>query len=301
MILIDFNQIIISLSIRELNNTLREEPDDIVEYSAVMNLFLEYVLSVKKKYSKKYGNIVICCDNKHFWRKDVFPYYKHSRKKDRETSKFDWNFVFDGMSSIKRDLIDYFPYRVLEVDKTEADDIIAILTKEYYHLEKILILSSDKDFKQLQIYDGVFQYSQSAGKFLVTENPLKFLREHIIRGDRSDGIPNILSDDDVFATGKRQISLRKKSIIDMMDISKNPSEFCNEDMIRRYDRNKQLIDFSCIPDEIVNNILDLFVKSPNGNNRTMMEYFQSRRMMMFFMQLDNFKEDINETYTRSIF
>jgi len=297
MILLDFNQIIISLSINEE----KKNTDESIRDMSVMNSFITYILSIKKRYSDKYGNVVICCDSKNFWRKEVFPYYKHSRKKDRENSNIDWKVIFDTIRTVKKDLVDWFPYRLLELDTVEADDIIAILTKEYHDRENILILSSDKDFKQLQIYKGVSQYSYNTGKFIKTTDPKKYLREHILRGDRSDGIPNVLSPDDVFLSDYRQTPLRKNKLIEWLDLSKNPYELLDDDLVDAYKRNEKLIDFNFIPEVISESILNDFVKMPGGNNNTMMEYFTKNKMIMLYSEMNNLKEDVNETYTRSVF
>ena len=91
----------------------------------------------------------------------------------------------------------------MDVEGAEADDIIGTLVPRHIMSENILIISSDGDFPQLQMYNGrssftVKQYNPSQKKFIISENPLQELKEKIIRGDKGDGIPNVLSSSDCF-------------------------------------------------------------------------------------------------------
>ena len=138
MILVDLNQVVISNLMTQINN-YKETVDD----NLIRHMILNSILSIKKKFSSEYGNIVLCCDNKNFWRKDLYPHYKASRKKTREESGHDWNLIFNTISDVKRDLRENFPYKILEVEKAEADDIIGVLVAEYSKYGKTLIISSD--------------------------------------------------------------------------------------------------------------------------------------------------------------
>ena len=204
MILLDLNQVMIA------NIMMQPGAVNNIEENLIRHMVLNSIRMYNVKFKDEYGEMVICADDRKYWRRDVFPYYKASRKKDREASPFDWNLIFETLNKIRDELRDTFPYRVLQVDKTEADDIIGTLCHKHgvqlmnETTEKILILSSDKDFMQLQKFANVEQFSPAAKKFLKTNEPEKFLREHIIKGDRDDGIPNILSSDDTFVTDKRQ-------------------------------------------------------------------------------------------------
>ena len=73
-----------------------------------------------------------------------------------------------------------------------------------------MVLSGDKDFIQLQKYPFVSQYNPIQKKFMSGIDPKQYILEHVIKGDRSDGIPNFLSDDDTFVKNKRQRPLSKK-------------------------------------------------------------------------------------------
>ena len=89
-------------------------------------------------------------------------------------------------------------------------------------------------------------------KMLNGIDPNEYLKEHIIRGDKGDGIPNILSDDDCIVNGVRQKPISKKKVANW--IVQDPSEF-NDDMKRGWLRNKILIDFDLIPKDISDAIL----------------------------------------------
>ena len=118
------------------------------------NLFRHMVLNTiranKVKFGITFGEFVIACDDKKLWRRDFFPYYKANRKKAREESDVDWPAIFNTLNKIKLELKEYFPYRVIQIEGAEADDIIGTIVHNYD--DRILILSGDKDFRQLQRY-----------------------------------------------------------------------------------------------------------------------------------------------------
>ena len=145
---------------------------------------------------------------------------------------------------------EYFPYKVIHIDKAEADDIIAVLAKNLID-EKVLILSGDKDFMQLQKFDNVKQYSPVQKKFLRVKNPKEFLFEHIARGDVGDGIPNCLSKDSTFVTGERQTPVTKKRLEEWMQAGK----VNYKDGEVGFDRNRRLIDLDYIPEDLRNEII----------------------------------------------
>lgn len=294
MILIDLNQVVISNLMVQINKLSKHEE---LEEGLIKHMILNSILSIKKRFGGDYGNIVICCDNKNFWRKDVFPYYKGNRKKVREDSGYDWNLIFNTITQTKTDLREYFPYKIIEVERTEADDIIGTLVKQFSTKEKMLIVSSDKDFKQLQRYPNVTQYSPILKKFLTTDNPYKYIREHIIRGDRGDGIPNVLSDDDVFVNEKRQKPLSKKKLEDWLDTNRSPEDFCDANMLEKYRRNEQLVDLTFVPTGIQEEILDQFSQDPEGNMTKVFNYFIENKMVLMMDEISNFKEDKYETFS----
>jgi 5'-3' exonuclease len=256
-----------------------------IEEDLVRHMVLNSLRIHKMKFSDEYGEMVIACDDKNYWRKRVYPYYKANRKKDREASELDWNAIFESLNKIREELKEYFPYKVIQVEHAEADDIIATLVKEYHAKEKILILSGDKDFSQLQKYPNVKQYSPITKKLIVCTNPELFLKEHIMRGDSGDGIPNFLSADDVFIMGGRQTPITTKKISSW--ILQQPDQFCNETMLRNFKRNQQLIDLECVPDEIRTQALEQYT-TQNKDRSKLFNYFITHRLKNLMENLSDF-------------
>lgn len=286
MILVDLNQVLIS--------NLMMQPDVLksLDENLIRHMVINTLRSFNVKFSQTYGEMIICADDKKYWRKDMFPYYKASRKKAREESAFDWNAIFDILNRIRDELKQNLPYKVVQVDKTEADDIIATFCNKHGVLlksastEKILILSSDKDFMQLQKFVNVEQYSPMAKKFLRADDPEKFLKEHIIRGDRGDGIPNILSNDDTFVSDSRQKPVTEKKLNSWLE--QDFESFCDSTMLRNVKRNEMLIDLSKVPEEYQEKILSAYDTAPKNGRDKLMNYFIKNRMKQLIQHLQEF-------------
>ena len=270
MIIIDMNQIMIS-------NLMAQLKYDKLNENLVRHMVLSSLKSYEQKYGEKYGEMVLAYDSKQYWRKTYFPYYKQNRKKDREKSQHDWSAIFDVLNKIRDEIREYFPYKVVEVLGAEADDVISTLCKNKGPKELILILSGDKDFIQLHKYPGVYQYNPITKKSLGFDNPHAFIREHIIKGDKSDGIPNFLSPDDCFVKGERQRPISQKNLSKWVDME--PSKFCaNETQLANYHRNRMLIDFDYVPEEIEQKILDEFNSLNTDGKQVPLEYFQQHQL-----------------------
>ena len=241
------------------------------------------------KHREKYGKMVIACDS-HSWRKEYYPQYKANRKKGRDTSDVDWNSVFDTFSKVKKELKENFPYYVLNIDNAEADDIIASVVfhvaSEPKNYEKVLILSSDKDFIQLQKYNFVSQYSPMQKKFINGVDPTTYIKEHILKGDRGDGVPNFLSPDNTFVDELRQRPLSKRKLEAWIDLE--PSDYCNEEMMRNYQRNRTLIDLSYIPDDIKEKCTETFLDAPEGNRKHLLNYFIKKKLKSLMENIGDF-------------
>ena len=276
MILVDMNQVCISNLMVSLSTS------QTISEGLVRHMVLNSLRYYRSKFSKEYGELVLCYDSKHYWRRKEFPYYKGTRKKDREKSSLDWNEIFEVLNRIRDEIKENLPYKVIEVDGAEADDVIATLVKDQAYrnirlqnnmqpAQKVLIMSGDKDFQQLQRYKFVSQYNPIQKKFVQCEDPKKYLLEHIIKGDRGDGIPNYLSDDDTFVTGKRQRPLSKVKLERWLDMS--PEQFCDDVTTQNYERNRKLIDFECIPDEVNSDIINTFETTEPPGRGQMYVYF----------------------------
>tara|TARA_R110000824_G_scaffold113902_2_gene263960 strand:- start:1003 stop:1836 length:834 start_codon:yes stop_codon:yes gene_type:complete len=277
MILIDNNQLVVA-SLFQASKSDGGVTEDLVRHM-LLNMYRMY----RTKFHNKYGEIVICNDGRNYWRNDVFSYYKANRKKQRKTSSIDWDGFYKIMDVIKNEVINHLPYKNIQVNDAEADDIIAIISKHNHINEKILIVSSDKDFQQLQRYSNVYQYSPIKKNFLICEDPENFLLEHIIKGDSSDGVPNILSDDDVFVQeDKRQKPCGKKKI---SSVKSELSEWTGTD---NWNRNQLLIDMNMIPEGVERTILEEYKKEPLGNRRNILNYFIQNKLKILMECIDEF-------------
>ena len=284
MILVDMNQVTLSNLMVQLGGSKNVEPD------FVRHMVLNSLRSYRSKFEGEFGELVLCYDNKTNWRREYFPNYKHSRRKGRKESKLDWNNIFDTLHMIKSELTEFFPYKVLEVENAEADDIIASVVfhvaSEPKNYEKVLILSSDKDFIQLQRYNFVSQYSPMQKKFVNGIDPTTYIKEHILKGDRGDGVPNFLSPDNTFVDELRQRPMSKRKIEAWIDLE--PSDYCNEEMMRNYQRNRTLIDLSYIPDDIKEKCTETFLDAPEGNRKHLLNYFIKKKLKSLMENIGDF-------------
>ena len=284
MILVDMNQVTLSNLMVQIGNRNEVEPD------LVRHMVLNSLRSYRSKFSDEFGELVLCYDNKTNWRRDIFPNYKHTRRKDRKSSKLDWNAIFDTLHLIRDELTEYFPYKVLEVENAEADDIIASVVfhvaKEPKNYEKVLILSSDKDFIQLQKYNFVSQYSPIQKQFVNGKCPESYIKEHILKGDRSDGVPNFLSPDNTFVDELRQRPISKRKLETWIELQ--PEDFCDENMLRNYQRNRTLIDLSYIPDNIREACIDTFLNTKIGSRKDLLNYFIRNKLKSLMENIGDF-------------
>ena len=259
MILLDFSNIIVG-SIMIAHKTSYEEK---ITEDFIRHLVLNSIRNYRVKYRQKYGEIVICTDCRASWRKEAFPQYKAHRKIKREKqetqSGMDWSALFKTINDIINEIDEHFPYKVISVPHAEGDDVIAVLAKNIQ--ENSIIISSDKDFSQLHKYKHIKQYSPIQKKMLSTSNPYKYLKEHIIRGDKGDGVPNILSADDCIVNGERQKPITKKKLAVWME-----QDMTNGNGLSvNWKRNQTLIDFDYIPENISSGILDSYNKEKPEN------------------------------------
>jgi len=287
MIIVDINQIMISNLMVQINGRQAVELSE----DLVRHMVLNSLRGHNKKFRKEYGDMVIACDSKNVWRREYFPNYKAGRKANREKSEHDWDYIFNLLHNIKDEIRNFLPYKVIEIETAEADDIIATLIKRIQkqvgpnHQKKVLILSGDKDFIQLH-NNNVRQYNPVLSKFVGKgENPSIYIKEHILKGDRSDGVPNILSDDNVFIDGRRQRPLSKKKINDW--VNQVFMTFTEEEQ-KNYDRNRKLIDLSCIPPELEAKINNEFNDVKVASRDKILGYFINKRLKTLIEVIDEF-------------
>lgn len=274
MIIVDLNQVMLSNLLMQLGNHTNAQ----IEENMVRHMILNSLRSYRVKFGNDYGEMIIACDNTNYWRKQIFPYYKANRKKNQEKSDMDWKAIFECMNKIRSELKEFFPYRVIDIESAEADDIIGTLVKNFGNEvggEPILILSGDKDFIQLQVYGNVKQYDPTRKKWVSHNNPEEFLKEHIMKGDSGDGVPNILSSDNIFVVGERQRPLTAKKIEKYMKMTPNEMEAV---IAKNYFRNAQLIDLSYIPDTIKEKVMESFKNQANKDRSKLMNYFVANKL-----------------------
>ena len=301
MILVDYSQVALAAILtfqRELKGTESEVKN------LIRHVTLSTLKSYKKKHAKEYGELVICCDGRKYWRREVFEHYKANRKKMRDNSDLDWHLIFDTLNEMRQEIADHFPWRVVHVDRAEADDIIAVMTEwaqeNDLHAEglveepqKILILSSDKDFKQLQLAPfssgNVRQWSPMQRKFINASKQeiINFTVEHIVKGDTGDGIPNILSKDDVFVAGNRQTPVSSKRLTEFME---RGIDACRNDEERRnWARNAKLVAFDNIPEDVKQSIVKTYLSNkPKGDKMTVMNYLMEHRCRLLLDEIEEF-------------
>jgi len=286
MILVDMSQIMMAnimmqMHIAKLQNMSKQkEPEE----KMVRHMILNSLRMYRSRFISEFGELVLCYDSRHYWRRDYFPEYKHSRRKSREASSQNWDAIFSCLNTIKDEIKTIMPYKSVEVYGAEADDIIGTLCSEY--AEEIMILSGDKDFIQLQKFPNVKQYSPITKKMINGEDPVKYAKEHVFRGDTSDGVPNVLSPDNTFVDGLRQKPMTKKKISSWIDHDFNDVA-PNDEVKRNYQRNLKLIDLTYVPEELSSEILETYRSSPSGDRSQLLNYFIQKR-------LTNLTESIGE-------
>ena len=282
MIIVDLNQVMISNIMMQLGNHTNAQ----IEENMVRHMVLNSLRSYRQKFFEEYGEMVIACDNTNYWRKQYFPYYKANRKKNRENSELNWKGIFECLNKIRQELKDYFPYRVIDIESAEADDIIATMVE--YCDEGVLILSGDKDFIQLQANNrGIVQYDPVRKKWVTHDNPKRYLEEHILKGDSGDGIPNVLSPDNCFVIGQRQKPLSQKKI-DKYVFDIEATEKIDDLIIRNYYRNKQLIDLNMIPIDLKKKIIESYEAQTDKDRSKLFNYFIVNKLKNLMENMQEF-------------
>ena len=284
MIIIDMNQISLASLMMDLNMRKSNEVDE----GMVRHMILNSIRLYRQQFTKEYGEVILTYDSKHYWRREYFPNYKAGRRKGREKDDKDWDSIFGVLNKIKAEFRENLPYKYLEVYGAEADDIIATLCKNITFFdedEKIMIVSGDKDFIQLQKYPNVKQYSPILKKYVNGHNPDTYIKEHILKGDTSDGVPNVLSQDNTFVDGIRQRPLGRKKIETWLDIH---IDDLPEEVKRNYQRNDKLINLDNVPEELEKEIMVDFCEAPCGDRSKLLNYFIQSRLKNLTSEIGEF-------------
>ena len=281
MILLDYSQIALSnIIVQKLNDE-----------SMIRHMILNSIRMYNKRYRGEYGQMVICADGMNTWRKDYFPYYKAKRRKNRDSSNQDWNEIFRILHLVRDEIKENLPYKVVHMEGVEADDIIASLvlqSQEFGMGEPMMIVSSDKDFIQLQKFNNVKQFSPIQKKMVKDDNPRTYLFNHIMKGDSGDGIPNVLSDDDTFVSDKTQSPLRKTRIAEWLENSDNLRSVMEETIYRNYQRNKKLIDLTEVPESIQEAIINNYNDQKVAMKMRVLNYLIKKRCNQLIEVVEEF-------------
>ena len=286
MILVDLNQVLLSGLMAQISGQKNIKLEEDLIRHMILNILKNHI----KNFKTDYGEIVLCCDNRKYWRKEIFPFYKASRKKNREKSNLDWHLIFDMLSKFKNELKENFPYKVIDVEGAEADDIIGTLVPRHIAHENIVIISSDGDFLQLQKYNTgkytVKQYNPAQKKFIKSEEPIIELKQKIIQGDKGDGIPNIFSPSDCFVRELRQKPITKGSLSKLLseDIVNTGNEYVKSGFLR----NQTLIDLSFIPKEIKEEIINNYEETKPAPRNKLFNYFVEKKLMNLMDNIGEF-------------
>lgn len=284
MILLDLSQVMISNIMAQIGTHT-----DAIQPDLVRHMIINTIRSLKVKFGKEYGELVIACDDRKYWRREFFPQYKGNRKIDREKSNVDWPALFEIINMIKQELKDHFPYRVIQVEHVEADDVIASLCmkfgQELNNGNKILILSGDKDFVQLQRFGNVSQYDPVMKRDIASNDPEKFLTRLILSGDRGDGVPNVLSPDNCIVEGIRQKALRETKVDEILN---TPFESLPEEIRRNWNRNKMMIDLSMIPKHIQTAIVQEYDAQAGKPRDKIFNYLINHKMKLLIESVGDF-------------
>jgi len=277
MIIVDYSGIALASII--INKTFDER--------LIRHMILNSLRMYRTRYKDEYGELVLAVDASNNWRRKAFPQYKANRKKGRDESTFDWNEAFRILNEVREEIAENFPYRVVRIDGCEADDVIGTLVtmnpdhNNDFNPQKVMIVSSDRDFLQLQRFKNVKQFSPLLKKELSVDNPRVYLQNHIIRGDKGDGVPNILSDDNVFVEGFRQKPMSQKKVDAIIEDLEEGELLYAASWYRNYCRNKKLIDLTETPEDlrkqIINNFMDQDPASLHSKKSKVFPYLVKNR------------------------
>ena len=289
MILIDYSQLAIANIVIALKQEQKLPTPEMARY-LILNSIRGYVHNHREEYGPE---VVIAVDGAHPWRRDIFPHYKAKRREGREQDDTS-DIIYEYMDIIRQELENNFPYKVVKLDGVEADDVIAVIIKKNvkkWFTNKYLIISSDKDFQQLQKYPNVTQYSPVLKKFYETDSPQEYIYEHILRGDPGDGIPNFLSPDDTFINGIKSKPIMKKKLVGWVDTlmrGEDAKEFCNEYHYRNFQRNQRLIDFDFIPEDIQDDIYKQYEEIEPKSKSDILPYLIKNDLQSLIGKIEEF-------------
>ncbi len=251
---------------------------------------LDHLVYVNKKFKNEYGDEIVLALDASSWRGLYFKNYKCRRKNKRKEDKFDWNDIYKMYDEIIDEFKANLPYKILKIKGGEGDDVVAVIAN--HTKENVLIVSRDKDFMQLLTNDNIKQYDPVVDQFIEKDENIKLkLFTHIMKGDDSDDIPCVYSPSDFYLKENRE---RQKSI-KKTDVEKwvlyNEDELkteLGEEVYKRFEENRNLIDLSKIPDNIQQAIIDEYEKYEIPKNNVYKYILQHDISEEFLNEINHF-------------
>lgn len=273
----------------QIRSLFDKEKDEEVKMNMVRHIILKNIIDWQVQYKGKYGDIVLCDDIRGgSWRKDVFPYYKANRRK---TATEEDIVFFNAIHHVKEEISKVFKHwTYMQVEKAEADDIIASLSRYFSNnKQRTLIISHDHDMIQLQAYQNVDVYSAVTKKILKTtmDDFKEEVITHIVKGDSGDGVPNIFSDDDTFVTeGKKQKSVTKKVLAEFLLKGKDATD---DPVVReRWDRNIELVMLTKQPEWLYDRVIEQYKERAQDKDKSgILQYITDNRLLMIYDEINN--------------
>ena len=263
----------------------------ISEFDENVDLIRHVIYNQIRRYNlefrEEFGQMILCMDHTNNWRKQTFPLYKANRKKNRKNDDHDWDNIYRVLDEIREELVNKSPFNTIRIEGAEADDIIGAICELNNNPEPILIVSPDKDFVQLQRYPNVKQWSNLQKKWVEPDqDAVSDLEMKVLRGDTGDGVPNVLSEDNVLIEeGLRQVPLSKKKVAMLLQ----DPEALGTTVARRIIRNRNMIDLTRTPENIKTESMKQLQEGAKGSVTGLMTVFTKHKMKLHMESLPDFE------------
>lgn len=282
-----------NISVATLMNNFKPANQNDISLSIVRHLVLDTLRNNVVKFKGEYPEIVIAFDDNKYWRRSKAWYYKKKRSIDHENSDWDWDRLNSFLHPTFDEIRTVMPYKGIRVDFAEADDVIGVVTKDAVAKGKrVLIVSADTDFIELQKYSGVRQWSPTLKKWVKPKygSPRNDLRMKIIKGDKKDSIACIKARSDYILSkveGERAPAIRASELEIWLD-AVDPTTEMPPEWAARYKENEILRDFDFIPKDIADSILEAYNSPKLGSKSKMETYFMENKLKRMFEKLSDF-------------
>lgn len=253
----------------------------------IIHDFLLQIRALEMKY--KADGILVACDERNLWRKEIYPEYKGQRDKKRDPH-------YEEVRGIMDELKDFFnnftKIPAISVPRNEADDVIAIASR--ISTQKNVIVSSDKDFIQL-INDKTILYSPPLRAERETKDKEFELFEKCIRGD---------SGDNVFSAYPRVRTKVLEAVwgdeLAMANLFETKRKIDGRKVGEVYEFNKSLIDLDMIPQDHQDTISDKIIEEVSNGSKFnylgMLRFFGQNNLKKLAKQEQKFSKMFNKGF-----